>query len=83
MTSKENLVLGGRPIPECSMVNWLFDLVVQSLGSYQISDVLDAFDLLAVLYKLDTASYRLYTYVLLSLEGCTTGLISVDYLHFL
>ena len=25
---------------------------------------------------------RLYTYGLLSLEGCTTGLTSVGYLHF-
>ena len=43
-------------MPECSMVNWLFDIVVES-------DVLDAFNLLTVLYKLDRASYRDCTYM--------------------
>ena len=40
-------------MPECSMVNWLLDIVVES----------DAFNLLTVLYKLDTASYRDCTYM--------------------
>ena len=34
--SKEKyLLMGGRPMPECSMVNWLFDIVVESFASYQ------------------------------------------------
>ena len=28
------LFMGGRPMPECSMVNCLFDIVVESFGSY-------------------------------------------------
>ena len=34
--SKEKyLFMGGRPMPECTMVNLLFDIVVESFGSYQ------------------------------------------------
>ena len=29
------LLLEGRPMPECFMVNWLFDIVVESFGSYE------------------------------------------------
>ena len=35
MISEEKyLFMGGRLVPECSMVNWLFDIVVESFGSY-------------------------------------------------
>ena len=49
--------LGGRPMPECSMLNWLFDIVVESSGYYQTARCfLDPFNLLTVLYKLDTTT---------------------------
>ena len=43
-------------MPEYSMVNWLFDIMVESFGSIRQSDVLDAFNLLTVSYKLDTST---------------------------
>ena len=46
----------GRPIPECSMVNWLFDIVWNLLGLIRESAVFDAVNLLTDLYKLDNAS---------------------------
>ena len=50
------VLMGGRPMPECSMVNWLSDIVGKSFGSYQtVRCFLDAFNLLTVLLKLDTA----------------------------
>ena len=75
--SKEKyLFIGGRPMSECSMTR-------QSDECFGCLQFVNKF-----LYNLLTCCTNLillqilYTYVLLSLEGCTTGLISVVYLHF-
>ena len=65
-------------MPERTMVNLLFDIVVESFGSYQ---TIRCFGCLQFVNSFDTAT-EMYSYVLLSLEGCITGLISVGYLHF-
>ena len=67
---------------ECSMINWLLDIVVESFGSYQKIRCFGSLQFVNSFVNLILLQ-RLYTYVLLSLEGCTTGLISVGYLHFL
>ena len=41
---------------ECFISNYLFGIVVESLGSYRVLHVLAAFNLLTVLYKLDTTT---------------------------
>ena len=67
ISMEKYLFMDGRPLPECSMV-----IVVEYCRSYQtVKMFLDNF-LSTVLYKLDTATQI----VLLSLVGCTTGLIS-------
>ena len=56
ISSEKYLFIGRRPMPEYSMVNWLFDIMVESFRSIRQSDVLDAFNLLTVSYKLDTST---------------------------
>ena len=71
--SKEKyLCMGGKPMPECSMVNWLFDIGAESFGSYirQI-DVFGCVQFFNSLYNNLILLHTLYTYVLLLLEGCT------------
>ena len=35
MSKEKYLFMRGRPIPGRSIVNWLFDIVVEPFGSYQ------------------------------------------------
>ena len=75
--SKEKYIfMGGRPMPDCPMVNWLFDIVVKSLRSYQM--FMETFHFSFVNSFCTTyliLQHRLYTYTQLLLEGCTTGII--------
>ena len=43
ISNEKYLLMGGRPMPECSMVHWLFGIVVEYLGPYQM--FLDGFNL--------------------------------------
>ena len=58
LISKGKYVYGREtlPIPECSMVNWLFDSGGIFLVLSDSQMFLDAFNLLTVFYKLDTAT---------------------------
>ena len=82
--SKEKyLFMGGRPMSECSMVNWLFDIVVESFGSFSRQPVV--FGCLQFVNSFVQTWYRCIdcTHMsLLLLERCTSGLISAGYLHF-
>ena len=49
-------------MPECSMVNWLLDIVVESFGSYQTIRCFGSLQFFNSLYKLDTATEIVHVY---------------------
>ena len=77
---KEYLFMGGKPIPEYSMVNWLFDMMVESFGSSETMRYVEC------LLFVDNFVQIWYWYIdcthMSCCQGCMPGLILVGYLHF-